>query len=232
MLAIVLLAAVVMTGWVALDAARHGRNWLAWAMLTAFTGVIGLSIWLAARRRDSATATQLTFPRAAGIALTAIPLLFLSAATTVFIVTFLFQVGRVEGGAMAPTLADGDRVIVNKWAYQRAEPRIGDIVMLHYPLRPESVFVMRVIAEQGDQVRIVKGRTYRNAVAMQEPFVAAEYRSADNWGPQVVPEGYCFVMGDRRERSSDSRHWGFVPIKYVVGRVAFRWWPLAEIRSF
>ena len=70
--------------------------------------------------------------------------------------TFLFQAARVDGNAMAPTIADQDRLIVNKLAYRIDEPRIGDIVMLYYPLRPERSFVNRVIASEGDQVRIVE----------------------------------------------------------------------------
>ena len=69
------------------------------------------------------------------------------------IVTFGFQVARVEGQSMAPTLADQDRLIVNKLAYRIGEPHIGDIVMLYYPLNPDKSFVKRVIAEEGDQVR-------------------------------------------------------------------------------
>ena len=127
------------------------------------------------------------------------------------IVTFGFQVARVEGLSMAPTLADQDRLIVNKLAYRIGEPHIGDIVMLYYPLNPEKSFVKRVIAEEGDQVRVVDGRVFRNDVPMDDAFVPSEYRSHDDWGPQVVPEGYYFVMGDHRNNSSDSRHWGFVP---------------------
>ena len=65
---------------------------------------------------------------------------------------------------MAPTLADQDRLIVNKLAYRIGEPHIGDIVMLYYPLDPEKSFVKRVIAQEGDQVRIVDGKVYRNDV--------------------------------------------------------------------
>jgi signal peptidase I len=148
------------------------------------------------------------------------------------IVTFGFQVARVEGQSMAPTLADQDRLIVNKLAYRLGEPHIGDIVMLYYPLNPEKSFVKRVIAEEGDQVRVVDGRVYRNDVPMDDPFVPTEYRSHDDWGPQVVPEGYYFVMGDHRNNSSDSRHWGFVPKKYIIGKVQLRWWPLPEARVF
>ena len=64
------------------------------------------------------------------------------------IVTFGFQVARVEGQSMAPTLADQDRLIVNKLAYRLADPRRGDIVMLYYPLDPNKSFVKRVIAEE------------------------------------------------------------------------------------
>jgi signal peptidase I len=148
------------------------------------------------------------------------------------IVTFGFQVARVEGQSMAPTLADQDRLIVNKLAYRIGEPQVGDIVMLYYPLNPEKSFVKRVIAEEGDQVRVVDGRVYRNDVPMDDAFVPTEYRSHDDWGPQVVPEGYYFVMGDHRNNSSDSRHWGFVPKKYIIGKVQLRWWPLPEARVF
>jgi signal peptidase I len=148
------------------------------------------------------------------------------------IVTFGFQVARVEGQSMAPTLADQDRLIVNKLAYRIGEPQIGDIVMLYYPLRPEKSFVKRVIAAEGDQVKVVDGKVYRNDVLMDDSFVPPDYRSHDDWGPQVIPEGYYFVMGDHRNNSSDSRHWGFVPKKYIIGRVQLRWWPLPTARLF
>ena len=148
------------------------------------------------------------------------------------IVTFGFQVARVEGQSMAPTLADQDRLIVNKLAYRLGEPQVGDIVMLYYPLNPDKSFVKRVIAEEGDSVRIVEGRVYVNDVPLHDDYVPLEYRSHDDWGPQVIPEGYYFVMGDHRNNSSDSRHWGMVPKKYIIGRVQLRWWPVPSARMF
>lgn len=149
------------------------------------------------------------------------------------IVTFGFQVARVEGQSMAPTLADQDRLIVNKAAYRFfEEPQIGDIVMLYYPLNPEKSFVKRVIAKEGDQVRIVDGRVYRNDVLINDDYVPSEFRSHDDWGPEVVPEGQYFVMGDHRNNSSDSRHWKWVPKKYIIGKVQLRWWPLPHARLF
>src|SRR5262245_358181 len=148
------------------------------------------------------------------------------------IVTFGFQVARVEGMSMAPTLQDQDRLIVNKLAYRIGDPKVGDIVMLYYPLKPEKSFVKRIIAEEGDQVRIVDGRVFRNDVPLDDSFVPQEYRSHDDWGPQVIPEGYYFVMGDHRNNSSDSRHWGFVPKKYIIGKVQLRWWPMGHAKVF
>jgi signal peptidase I len=148
------------------------------------------------------------------------------------IVTFGFQVARVDGLSMAPTLEDHDRLIVNKLVYELGDPRPGDIVMLYYPVNPEKMFVKRVIAKEGETVRIVDGRVYVNDRPLQDDYVPAEFRSHDDWGPQVVQQGYYFVMGDHRNNSSDSRHWGFVPKKYIVGKVKVRWWPIQDARFF
>jgi signal peptidase I len=158
--------------------------------------------------------------------------LFSAAVYATLIVTFGFQVARVEGQSMAPTLADQDRLIVNKLAYRLADPRRGDIVMLYYPINPDKSFVKRVIAEESDVVRIVDGRVYVNDVPLRDDYVPPEYRSHDDFGPQVIPEGYYFVMGDHRNNSSDSRHWGMVPKKYIIGKVQVRWWPVPQARIF
>ena len=148
------------------------------------------------------------------------------------IVTFGFQVARVEGQSMAPTLQNQDRLIVNKLAYRLGDPQVGDIVMLYYPQDPDKSFVKRVIAEPGDTVKIVDGRVYRNDLLLDDSFVPPEYRSHEDYGPKVIDPGYYFVMGDHRNNSSDSRHWGQVPKKYIIGRVQLRWWPVPEARTF
>ena len=148
------------------------------------------------------------------------------------IVTFGFQVARVEGMSMAPTLEDQDRLIVNKLAYRIGEPHHGDIVMLYYPIDPNKSFVKRVIAEEGDTVRIVDGHVFVNEAPLDDSYVPEDFRDHNDWGPQVVPEGYYFVMGDHRNNSSDSRHWGWVPKKYIIGKVQVRWWPVPTARVF
>lgn len=149
------------------------------------------------------------------------------------IVTFGFQVARVEGKSMEPTLQDQDRLIVNKAVYQFFDdPQPGDIVMLYYPRDPDKSFVKRIIAKEGDTVRINAGQVFVNEVPLPDAFVAPEFRSHENHGPEVVQEAYYFVMGDHRNNSSDSRHWGQVPKKYIIGKVQLRWWPLTDAVLF
>ena len=165
-------------------------------------------------------------------AVAAVQTLLSAAVYATLIVTFGVQVARVDGLSMAPTLEDHDRLIVNKLVYELGEPRPGDIVMLYYPINPEKMFVKRVIAKEGDTVRIVDGRVYVNDVPLHDDYVPVEFRSHDDYGPQVVQQGYYFVMGDHRNNSSDSRHWGPVPKKYIVGKVKVRWWPLQAATIF
>jgi len=148
------------------------------------------------------------------------------------IVTFGLQVARVDGQSMAPTLADQDRLIVNKLVYRMSVPRCGDIVMLYYPKNPDQSFLKRVIAAEGDTVRINDGHVYVNDMPLDDSYVSSEYRSHEDWGPLVVAEGYYFVMGDHRNNSSDSRTWGLVPRKYITGKVQVRWWPIPAAKVF
>ncbi len=164
--------------------------------------------------------------------LSGVQTLFSAAVYATLIVTFVAQVARVDGLSMSPTLADHDRLIVNKLVYTFGEPRPGDIVMLYYPVDPEKMFVKRVIAKEGDTVQIIDGRVYVNDLPLHDDYVPADFRSHETWGPSTVQAGYYFVMGDNRNNSSDSRIWGPVPKKYIVGKVGVRWWPIQDARIF
>jgi signal peptidase I len=148
------------------------------------------------------------------------------------IVTFICQVARVEGHSMSPTLENDDRLIVNKLIYRLSVPQPDDIVMLYYPVNPDKSFVKRVIAKEGDVVRIVDGKVYVNNEPRDDVFVPPTYRSHEDFSSITVKQGYYFVMGDHRNNSSDSREWGEVPRKYIIGKVQLRWWPVPSARVF
>jgi len=148
------------------------------------------------------------------------------------IVTFIGQVARVDGSSMQPTLEDNDRLVVNKLAYRLHKPVVGDVVMLLSPTDPSKALVKRVIAKPGDVIESRDGKVLVNGVAMPEAFLADEFRSHDSWGPQEVRESFYWVMGDHRNNSYDSRMFHEVPAKYILGKVAVRWWPIPKVRLF
>jgi signal peptidase I len=148
------------------------------------------------------------------------------------IVTFGFQVARVQGESLRPTLNDHDRLIVNKLVYLWHDPQYGDVVMHYWPDDPRKTFVKRIVAVEGDTIRSAAGRIYRNGALLDESFISPQFRMDDTWGPIAVKRGYYFVLGDHRNDSSDSRAWGEVPKKYIIGKIQLRWWPLNDARFF
>jgi signal peptidase I len=158
--------------------------------------------------------------------------LFSAGVYAVLIITFVGQVARVEGSSMEPTLHDQDRLVVNKIAYLLHDPTIGDIVMHYYPKDPDLTFVKRIIAGPGDMVEIKGGQVYRNGEMVKDDYVDDNMRSHEDEPAQFVSDGHYFVMGDHRNNSLDSRAWGLLPAKYILGKVELRWWPLDRAKIF
>jgi len=131
---------------------------------------------------------------------------------------------HVDGNSMEPTYKDGDHLIIDKLTYRFRQPGRGEAVAFYYPINPDRSFIGRVIAREGDTLRVENGNVFVNNVQLTEQYIAATFRGKDNYGPRVVPEGTYFIMGDRRDTVSDSRHWGPVPRKYVWGRVFATVW--------
>jgi signal peptidase I len=229
--AVIMLLGIFLLIWTAIDAARRRRNWLVWTLPVLFFGLPGVIPWLM-RRRHSPVVDRLDRRRIAGLSLSVTGLVAFQIITAVLVTTFVMQAAHVEGHAMEPTISDHDRVLVNKLSYWHRDPTTDDIVMLYYPLDPSRSFIKRIVGREGDEVRITGGVVNVNGVPRGDTFIPKGFRSHDNWGPQVVPQGYYFVMGDHRNNSSDSRHWGFVPKKYIRGKVQWRWWPMRSARFF
>jgi signal peptidase I len=158
--------------------------------------------------------------------------------------TFVVQAFKIPSGSMEPTLEIGDHILVNKFIYgikipftsinlfPWESPQRGDVMVFIYPLEPEKDFIKRVIGVGGDTVRIVNKKLYINGVEVPDPhavykedtILPGEVQKRDNFGPVTVPKGNLFVLGDNRDRSLDSRFWGFVPLEDVKGKAFIIYW--------
>lgn len=140
---------------------------------------------------------------------------------------------RVVGHSMDPTLADGDLVLLNRVGYRLHPPERGDIVILHDPFDPAQDFVKRVVGLPGDRLLIRAGYLYVNGARVSEPYVANPWVLTTNWPPfpteadgETVPPGNYFVLGDNRDNSGDSRLFGYVTTREIVGKAIARLLPL------
>lgn len=161
-----------------------------------------------------------------------------------FVMTFLVQAFQIPTGSMETTLLVGDFLLVNKLAYvepvvplekiilPRREIERFDIVVFKYPKEPNKDFVKRVIALEGEVIEIKDKQVYIDGEPIQENYKFHNDSQVftkdgyyhyddvirDNFGPLTVPPGHCFVMGDNRDNSQDSRYWGSLPLHLIKGR--------------
>jgi signal peptidase I len=136
---------------------------------------------------------------------------------------------RVESISMQPTLEAGNYVIVNRLAYKLGKPARGDIIVFRYPPDPErEPYIKRVIGLPGDVIRVIGGKVYVNDQPLNEPYIAAAPNYEGTW---TVPANSLFVLGDNRNRSSDSHSWGMVPIANVLGKALVVYWPPQSWKS-
>jgi signal peptidase I len=159
----------------------------------------------------------------------------LPAALLLFVLlrTFVVEAFRIPSGSMERTLLVGDFLLVNKWVYGAEvpftdarlpalrAPRHDDVVVFAWPVDPSKSFVKRLVGLPGDTVAMQGGQLRRNGLPVREPYVVRTGSPSeplrDDWGPLVVPARHLFVLGDNRDNSLDSRYWGFVPDRLVIG---------------
>lgn len=154
--------------------------------------------------------------------------LVLSAGLSAFFIVFLYQPVKVEGTSMLPMLEDQERIFVNKFVYDLEPVARGDIIVFHYPYDPAKSYIKRVVAIGGDRVVIDRGRVFVNGQALREPYVPAQFADMRSLPQVLVPAHSYFVLGDHRSLSSDSRDFGAVDERFVVGKAVFSYWPVGK----
>ena len=150
--------------------------------------------------------------------------------------TFIIAPFKIPSGSMHPTLLEGDRILVSKFIYHFHPPRRGDIVVFRYPEDSKRPFIKRLVGLGGDAVELRDGHLVVNGTLLDgnETFRTNHYYNQGAYGQErqvvKVPEGSYFVLGDNSGSSHDSRFWGFVPKRLMIGQAICIFWPITRWR--
>ena len=162
--------------------------------------------------------------------------------------TFAIQAFKIPSGSMIPTFEIGDRIFVSKLVYGAKipftdirlpalrQPKRGDIIVFVSPEAPKKDFVKRLIAVEGETVEIKSGNILINGKGIDGPDSVKSnyYHNRGDFGKEgesvTVPRGFYFALGDNSANSRDSRYWGFVPKKNLIGKAVLLYWPMQRIR--
>lgn len=143
--------------------------------------------------------------------------------------TFIIQPFYIPSPSMVPTLEPGDQVLVSKFIYRFVEPEPGNIIVFVPPNNDNVDFIKRIVATEGDEVFVKEGKVYINDKPLRQDYKTGA-GDMSTWGPQKVPKNHVFVMGDNRPNSMDSRVFGPVPEKNILGRAFMIHWPVPHMQ--
>jgi len=148
----------------------------------------------------------------------------------IVIYLFIFQPNQVKGASMMPNFHSEDYILTSKITYKFNKISRGDIIVFKSPKNPDIDYIKRIIGLPGDKVMVKNGQVFVNSHLVQENYISVQ---TNVWQegfikeaiPITVPQGYLFVMGDNRPHSSDSREFGPIPIRDIIGKVFYRYYP-------
>jgi signal peptidase I len=192
-----------------------------------------------------------------GAVLETVIIVAIALALAVAIQAFVVKPYRIPSQSMEPTLAVGQRVLVNRIGNRLGDPQVGDIVVFHppegaegaagpqcgvnvaadqicpapTPQRSRQNFIKRIVAGPGDRLAIRDGRVIRNGRLVSEPYIApCDGTETCTFRASItIPPGEYFMMGDNRGQSDDSRFWGPVPRSWIIGGAFATYWPPKRI---
>lgn len=145
---------------------------------------------------------------------------------------YIAQPYMVNGASMDPTFKNADYLIVDQISKRLEEPKRESVLIIRYPKDPSKFFIKRLIGFPGETVNIIDGEVFiyneqnKEGLKLNDSYII--YPKHENFSTQLKTDEY-FVMGDNRAGSSDSRIWGPVPKKYIIGRPFLRLWPINKI---
>jgi signal peptidase I len=146
---------------------------------------------------------------------------------------FIAQPFIVNGASMEKTFHAGEYLIVDQVSYRFNEPEAGDVIVFRYPRNPSTFFIKRIIGTPGDTIGIdgnvvtITNEEHPNGYILDEEYVAS--MAPSTFITEELGEREYFVMGDNRDRSSDSRTWGILQRENIIGRAFLRLFPFDEI---
>lgn len=154
----------------------------------------------------------------------------ISASVFVVVYLFLMQPHQVKGSSMHPTFKDKEYLLTDKITYKNRLPKFGDVIVFKAPVNENFDYIKRVVAVPGETVMIKGGKVYINNEPLDEYYLSQSVITSPGQfllegESYMVKTGEVMAFGDNRDRSSDSRDWGPVPDRNIVGRVFFRYWP-------
>ena len=143
---------------------------------------------------------------------------------------FVVQAYKIPAASMQPTLLVGDYLISNQLYFRTRNPARGDLVIFKYPKNERLNYIKRIVGVPGDTLEIIEKKVYINHAALDESYIQQNNIQVslsgpnDNLNPIVIPQNEYFVMGDNRDNSEDSRHWGTVKRHQIIGKPIIVYW--------
>ena len=200
-------------------------------LVIAFTIFTLIDGWICVRKYNISNNVKHANMTFRIVAIVACLILFFTPTTHTPIAAYIrnsvIQAFKIPSHGMAPTLQIGDRIFVNKRAYLTVMPQRGDIIVFKNPQDMKKSFLKRVVGLPGETLEIKDGKVIINGNAVESKF---HYYNAGDYGKESekieIPLNNYYVLGDDSESSRDSRHFGFIPSKYIIGKATKIYWPL------
>jgi len=145
---------------------------------------------------------------------------------------YLVQPFFVRGASMEPNFDNGQYLVINEIGYRIDQPKRGDVVVFNYPLDESQYYIKRIIGLPNEKIEIKDGAVFINDVALDESLYLPETIFTRGDMAVNLKNREYFVLGDNLQASSDSRQWGILPAKNIVGQVWLRAWPLNMAKIF